>query len=125
MKSSFLPRGIVLVAFAIALASSLTAGFPAAVEQQGAGTAQPPPAAGPQPPAQGGRGRGGGVFPETEPDDMAGFVPIFDGKTLTGWDGDPRFWRVENGEIVGETTPEKVVTQNNFLIWRGGTVKDF
>ena len=68
---------------------------------------------------------GGGVFPQTEPDDTTGFVPIFDGKTLNGWDGDPRYWRVENGEIVGETTPEKVVTQNNFLIWRGGTVKDF
>ena len=52
-------------------------------------------------------------------------MPIFDGKTLTGWDGDPTFWRVENGEIVGETTPEKVVKLNNFLIWRGGTVKDF
>ena len=45
-----------------------------------------------------------------KPDDNAGFVPIFDGKTLNGWDGDPRYWRVENGEIVGETTPEKVVT---------------
>jgi hypothetical protein len=77
------------------------------------------------PAAQAGRGRGAGVFPETEPDDNAGFVPIFDGKTLEGWDGDPRFWRVENGEIVGETTPENVVTLNNFLIWRGGTVRDF
>ena len=46
-------------------------------------------------------------------------------RRLNGWDGDPRFWRVENGEIVGETTAEKVVTLNNFLIWRGGTVKDF
>jgi mono/diheme cytochrome c family protein/glucose/arabinose dehydrogenase len=26
---------------------------------------------------------------------------LFDGKTLTGWDGDPKVWRVENGEIVG------------------------
>jgi 3-keto-disaccharide hydrolase len=77
------------------------------------------------PAAQAGRGRGGGVFPETEPDDNAGFVSIFDGKTLDGWDGDTRFWRVENGEIVGETTPENVVKQNNFLIWRGGTVRDF
>src|SRR5206468_5841711 len=68
---------------------------------------------------------GGGVYPETQPDDNTGFVPIFDGKTLNGWDGDTKFWRVENGEIVGETTPEKVMTQNSFLIWRGGTVKDF
>src|SRR4051812_23036863 len=68
---------------------------------------------------------GGGVYPETQPDDNAGFVPIFDGKTLNGWDGDTQFWRVDNGEIIGETTPEKVMKQNSFLIWRGGTVRDF
>ncbi len=28
-------------------------------------------------------------------------VPLFDGKTLAGWDGDTKVWRVENGEIVG------------------------
>jgi mono/diheme cytochrome c family protein/glucose/arabinose dehydrogenase len=28
-------------------------------------------------------------------------TPLFDGKTLTDWDGDPKVWRVENGEIVG------------------------
>ena len=67
----------------------------------------------------------GACIPSMCPDDDEGFVPIFDGKTLTGWDGDPTFWRAENGEIVGETTPEKVVKVNNFLIWRGGTVKDF
>ena len=65
------------------------------------------------------------MYPETQPDDTTGFVSIFDGKTLNGWDGDTQFWRVENGEIVGETTPEKVMEQNSFLIWRGGTVKDF
>ena len=31
----------------------------------------------------------------------AAATPLFDGKTLTGWDGDPKVWRVENGEIVG------------------------
>jgi hypothetical protein len=100
----------------------------AAGQAPAASAAQPSPAGragGPGPAGQPGRGRAGGVFPETEPDDNAGFVPIFDGKTLEGWDGDPQFWRVENGEIVGETTPEKVVTLNNFLIWRGGTVRDF
>jgi hypothetical protein len=34
-------------------------------------------------------------------------------------------WRVENGEIVGETTPQNVAKTNSFLIWRGGTVRDF
>jgi len=53
------------------------------------------------------------------------FVEIFDGKTLAGWDGDPRFWRVENGAIVGETTPDKKTEGNTFLIWEGGEVADF
>jgi len=78
--------------------------------------------AGQQPPPP---GKAGGVFPATQPDDMEGFVSIFDGKTLNGWDGDPNFWRIENGEIVGETTPEKVMKQNSFLIWRGEKVRDF
>jgi 3-keto-disaccharide hydrolase len=69
--------------------------------------------------------RATGVYPDTELDDDAGFTPIFDGKTLTGWDGDTRFWRVENGVITGESTPANPVKANNFLIWRGGRPKDF
>jgi hypothetical protein len=52
-------------------------------------------------------------------------VSIFDGKTLDGWDGDTRYWRVENGEIVGETTAQNPIAANSFLIWRGGKVRDF
>lgn len=55
----------------------------------------------------------------------AGFVPIFDGESLDGWDGDPRFWRVEDGAIVGETTVENHTSGNTFLIWEGGDVADF
>ena len=58
-------------------------------------------------------------------DDHAGFEAIFDGSSLKGWDGDPAFWRVEGGAIVGESTPDRRVTQNTFLIWRGGEPKDF
>lgn len=54
-----------------------------------------------------------------------GFVPIFDGKSLDGWEGDARYWRVEDGEIVGEVTPETLLKQNNFLIWRGGRPANF
>lgn len=50
---------------------------------------------------------------------------LFDGKTLSGWDGDARFWRIEDGAITGETTADKSLKTNTFLIWRGGTVKDF
>jgi len=70
----------------------------------------------------GGGGRGGAPIPFT---DQTGFKPIFDGKTLTGWDGDPRFWRVEGEAIVGESAPDKVVNPNTFIVWRGGAPADF
>ncbi len=54
-----------------------------------------------------------------------GFQSIFDGTDLKGWDGDPKFWRVEDGAIVGQTTTEKQPAQNTFCIWRGGTPGDF
>ncbi|MCU0960963.1 MAG: DUF1080 domain-containing protein [Pirellulaceae bacterium] len=50
---------------------------------------------------------------------------LFDGKTLTGWDGDPRFWSVRDGAITGQTTPENPTPHNTFLIWRDGVVEDF
>src|SRR5665811_1989579 len=54
-----------------------------------------------------------------------GFVKIFDGKTLTGWEGDPTYWRVENGKLVGEITPATLLKTNSFIIWRGGMPADF
>ena len=50
---------------------------------------------------------------------------LFNGKDLTGWDGDPRFWSVQDGAITGITTKEKPTPGNTFIIWRGGTLKDF
>ncbi len=61
----------------------------------------------------------------TNPTPDAGFTPIFDGKTLTGWDGDPKYWRVEDGCMVGEITPETIIKRNTFIIWRGGAPGDF
>jgi hypothetical protein len=58
-------------------------------------------------------------------EDRTGFVPIFDGATLTGWDGDPRFWRVEGGALVGETTAANKLPENTFIIWRAGEPGDF
>src|SRR5204863_4617278 len=55
----------------------------------------------------------------------AGFELIFDGKTLKGWEGDPKYWRVENGSLVGEVTPGTILKQNTFIIWRGGVTRDF
>ncbi len=80
-----------------------------------------------QGPPQGGRPAGGmrtGI--ETLPaDDHTGYEAIFDGKTLTGWDGNPDAWRAENGTIIGESTAEKPLKANTFLIWRGGQPADF
>lgn len=58
-------------------------------------------------------------------DDEAGFKPIFDGKTLEGWDGNPKFWSVQEGAITGQTTAENPTNGNTYLIWRDGTVDDF
>ena len=54
-----------------------------------------------------------------------GFVQIFDGKSLNGWEGDPVYWRVENGNIVGEITPNTLLKRNSFLMWRGGMPANF
>jgi hypothetical protein len=54
-----------------------------------------------------------------------GFVPLFDGKTLKGWEGDTNYWRVEDGYLVGEITPEKLLKTNSFIIWKGGEPSDF
>jgi len=63
--------------------------------------------------------------PEPFSGEEPGFTSIFDGKTLNGWEGDPKYWRVENGAMTGEITPETVIRSNTFIIWRGGSPKDF
>lgn len=57
--------------------------------------------------------------------DEDGFESIFDGKSLDGWDGNPDFWRVEDGAITGQTTRDKRTKGNTFIIWRKGEIDDF
>ena len=57
--------------------------------------------------------------------DKNGFVKIFNGKTLAGWEGDPTYWRVEDGNLVGEITPSTLLKTNSFIIWQGGSPADF
>jgi len=54
-----------------------------------------------------------------------GFVSLFNGKDLTGWDGNKDLWSVEDGVITGQTTKEKPAKGNTFLIWQGGKPGDF
>ncbi len=73
----------------------------------------------PAPPAQASQRSPVGVLEET------GFQPIFDGKTLQGWDCDPDFWRVEDGAIIGQSTLTHQPKQNTFCIWKGGEPANF
>jgi len=59
------------------------------------------------------------------PDPSSGWKSLFNGKNLSGWDGDMRLWSVKDGVIHGETTPEKPARGNTFLIYRDGKLKDF
>ena len=56
---------------------------------------------------------------------------LFNGKDLTGWEGNPKYWSVQDGVIRGETKPMESNPQrgdlkhNTFLVWKAGTVDDF
>jgi hypothetical protein len=58
-------------------------------------------------------------------DDRTGFVPMFDGTSLAGWEGDTAFWRAEGGLLVGETTAAKPLPANTFLIYTKSQPSDF
>ncbi len=66
-------------------------------------------------------------FVQPEPinfDDHDGWTQIFDGKPLKGWDGDTDVWHVEDGAIVGVSSPEHPSGTTN-IIWRGGEPANF
>ena len=67
------------------------------------------------------------TFTEPAPFDFSdhtGYVSLFDGVSLKGWDGNPKFWRVENGAIVGESTPTNP-SGNNYIVYRDLVARDF
>lgn len=51
--------------------------------------------------------------------------PLFNGKDLSGWEGNPKLWSVQDGTITGKTTVEQPAGGNTFLIWKGGDVSNF
>jgi len=52
-----------------------------------------------------------------------GFVAIFNGKDLSGWEGSPEYWTVKDGCLTGVT--DGTLKYNRFIMWRGGTLKNF
>jgi len=56
---------------------------------------------------------------------IAGEQNLFNGKDLTGWDGVPGLWHVEDGVLTAESTAEKPIERTNYLIWTGGQPRNF
>jgi len=112
------------IGIGIGIGTALQFGVSAAPQAQTPPVAQTPAG---QAPAAPGQGRGGLGFTEPSPmdfNDHEGYIPIFDGKTLDGWDGNPRFWRVEDAAIVGESTAANP-SGNSYIAYRKLEAHDF
>lgn len=113
-RNSVLPAAKCLASIAIvAMMPCLFTGSPAFAQQNPA-------------PASAHRARHSG-FSQPEPIDFSdhkGWTQIFNGKNLKGWDGSPEVWHVENGSLVGESSPEHPSGTTN-IIWRGGEPANF
>ncbi|MGB5418363.1 3-keto-disaccharide hydrolase [Algibacter sp.] len=59
----------------------------------------------------------------TEKEDK--FQSIFNGEDMEGWSGDPVYWRVENGILIGEVTPETILKRNSFIIYEKEQPENF
>ena len=57
--------------------------------------------------------------------DGAATVSLFDGQRLDNWNGDPRFWSVEDGQIVGRSTTGTPCEESNYLVFEGAEFADF
>ena len=57
------------------------------------------------------------------PEPPEGFQAVFNGRDLTGWEGSPNYWSVEDGCLTGKA--DGTLKFNRFIIWRGGTVRNF
>jgi len=108
---------VTLTSYSVRAQTSAAPGPPSAAQHP----AGPPPGS----PAPGSRCLGCGTAPEPiDYNDRAGWTQIFDGKTLTNWDGNPEVWRVEDGAISAANWPDRRVG-TTYIIWRGGEPGDF
>jgi hypothetical protein len=109
LRARLLQAGLVLL-FAVFAAILLGAGVQNSAAQQA--------------PARGGTAS---RFRQPDPinfEDHQGWTQLFDGKTLKNWDGNPNVWHVEDGAIVGVSSPENPSGTTN-LIYRGGQFGNF
>jgi hypothetical protein len=59
--------------------------------------------------------------------DETGFKPLFNGRDLSGWDGNPKLWSVEDGCITGRTgtNADNKISHNTFLVFTNEPVANF
>ena len=62
---------------------------------------------------------------KSAPDTDSNFVSLFDGESLSGWEGDERFWRAEEGVLIGQTTEDVTTEKNTFLVYNKSEFADF
>lgn len=53
------------------------------------------------------------------------FREILTKNTLIDWKGNPGLWRFEDSVLIGETTPESIITEHSFFIWSKEQTGDF
>jgi hypothetical protein len=66
-----------------------------------------------------------GVEKPAPPADTSAGISLFNGKDLSGWEGAPGWWTVEDGALTAQSTPEKPCKACNYLVWKGGQPSDF
>jgi hypothetical protein len=129
-------RPCLLLAVIVLASPMLTSAQGRQAQPPAAPAAQAPAAPAPAAPARGGRGtpaaggaatqaggRGSGA-PLQISTDLTGWIPMFDGVSLKGWDGPMPLWHVEDGAIVVRRTGDPAIG-SVYLIWQGGQPKDF
>ena len=74
----------------------------------------------------GGGGRGGNVGTwESTYWDHTGFVSLFDGVSLNGWDGETNVWSVDNGGIHSDNVNRSMGQHHVHYVGPGAVIKDF
>ena len=62
---------------------------------------------------------------------LAKEITLFNGKDLSGWEGNKALWSVEDGAITGKTAPspdnpqKSTLRHNTFLVWKEGKLENF
>lgn len=67
----------------------------------------------------------GAVLAFAAPAVEEGFMPMFNGTDLAGWEGQEGAWWVEDGAITAESTPEKPCVKAHYLFWEIAQPADF